>query len=503
VWSGGYNVAFEDGRARKTRGSTVIQPAALHTIRDLRYTPTPNDFWAYTGPTGVAVWDGVAHYDITPASWIDTRGGVMGNAVPAGGPAQNLCVINNIIVANNTISGPYYWDGVVSAPMEPLPGWVDLPANTTCVQMESNLYHLFALGVSEGAADFNGSRVRWSDAAPPGTVPGEWVPTAENQAGFVDLATPVGSIVGALTLRENLVVYKQRSTHLFQYVGGTYVYDVSTLFETVGLLAPGAVCELDGTHIMVTQDDVVQHDGNTVMSIADKSVKNEMFRNLKASMAHLVNIHLNRQAEQVWIFWPDLEAEVGCNRIFIYCYTDQTWTQRLLSGSGAYCADIGRYSTPGLAGTEWDAIPIATWQEWLDPWDFAISSAASNYHIIGSQNYLAVATNQAQEGGNPIRALLEKQGMDFGEVDVNKRLFRAWPRFEEGAGNTVQFQFGASQFANKEPTWSPPVDFLIGKDRSIPVNVQGRSLAVRLLDDDSDMWALTGIDLEFRKSGKF
>jgi hypothetical protein len=412
-------------------------------------------------------------------------------------------VINNYVIGNDALSGPYWWSGVTGNPMQPLPGWDALPANTYCSQMESNLYHLFALGVIEGATDFSGSRVRWSDAAPPGTVPGEWVPTPENQAGFVDLPTPTGSIVGGQTLRENMVVYKQRSTHLFQYVGGTYIYDVSTVFETIGMLAPGAVCELDGTHVLVTQDDIVQHDGNTVTSIADKAVKHEFFSNLKASMSHLVRCYLHRQQEQVWIVWPDLEAEVGCNRVLIYCYSDQTWTQRRLAVEEAFCADVGRYATPGLAGSEWDSIPIPDWQRWIDAWDYASSSAASNLHVIGTTNNLVAVTNQGTDNGQTIVAELEKTGMDFGEIDSKKRLFRAWPRFEEGDGNTVKFQFGASDFSNKQPTWQPPVVFNIGVDRSIPVNVQGRALAVRILDDDSDTWALTGIDLEYRKAGKF
>jgi len=508
VWSGGYNVAFEDGRARKTKGSYLLDPPLLHVARDLRYTPSPSDFWVYTGPTGVGVWDGVSQHDITPVDWINT--GVAAQpapqGVPAGGPTQNLCLINNIVVVNNTIAGPYYWGGVTGSPCVPLPGWADLPANSTCNQMESNLYHLFALGMTEGAADFNGSRVRWSDAAPPGTVPGEWAPTAANQAGFVDLATPVGSIVGGLTLRENLMVYKQRSTHMFQYVGGPFVYNVSPTFETVGLLAPGAVCELDGTHVMVTQDDIVQHDGNTVTSVADKSVKREFFQNLKRDLAHLVHVHLNRTSEQIWIFYPDLTAKEGCNRILVYCYTDQTWSQRLLTTDTAYCADVGRYSGGGAAGTEWDKIPengIDTWQQWLDSWDYTTSSASSNYHVIGTKQYLAASTTQSEDNGAPISALLEKTGMDLGKIDSQKRLTRAWPRFEEGAGNTVQFQFGASEYANKEPVWSAPVNYLIGTDRSIPVNVQGRAIAVRLIDSGVDMWALTGIDLEFREAGKF
>ena len=500
VWSGGYNIAFQDGRARKTRGSNPLDPPLLHEAHDLRYTPTPNDFWVYCADTGVGVWDGVNQFDITPTGW---GGVVVLPALPqALGPTYNLCLINNLVVANNTLSGPYYWNGVTANAMQPLPGWDALPANTYCYQMESNLYHLFALGVTEGNADYNGSRVRWSDAAPPGTVPGEWVPTPENQAGFVDLPTPTGSIVGGLTLRENMVVYKQRSCHLFQYVGGSYIYDVSTIFETVGLLAPGALCEIDGTHVVVTQDDIVQHDGNTVVSIADKAVKHEFFANLKKDLSHLVRVYLRRSAEQILIFWPNLEATEGCNRVLIYCYTDQTWSQRHLP-TPAFSADVGRYASPGSAGTEWDLVPFETWQNWQDPWDYTSSSAAANYYVVGGKTYLGAITTLAQDNGQPIKSLLEKIGMDLGQVDAQKRLFRAWPKFEEGAGNSVQFQFGAAQYGNKEPTWSDPVTFNIGTDRSIPVNVQGRSLAVRLLDDGADVWSLTGIDLEFRKAGKF
>jgi len=502
VWSGGHNVIFEDSRTRKTKGFTLVNPPPLHNPEHLVYTPAGSTFWVYAGATGVGVWNGVSHTDITPLGWVP----------PPPTDGLGLCLIHNQVVLNNANIGPFYWDGLLANRMQPLPGWANLPANSYCKQMESNLYHLFALDVSEGANDYAGNRVRWSDAAPPGTVPGEWEVLPTNQANFVDLATPTGKIVGGRTLRENMVVYKERSTHLFQYVGGTYVYDVSTLFETVGLLAPEAVVELDGAHVMVTQDDVVMHDGNTIVSIADRVMKHELFDNMQRSLSHRVFLHLDRNNEQIYLGYPDFDAVDGCNQMLIYCYSDKSWTPRSFAGSPLqnatlqefYSASVGKYSQVGEAGNEWDLIPIPTWQEWQDSWEYQESSSASNQHVMGGENQLWKLTNTSLDGGQQILADVEKVGIDLGNIDEQKRITRLWPKFSEGEGNVVYIQVGASQFANDLPQWSNPVPFVIGQDRYIPCNVHGRAFGIRLSDPGSaPAWGLTGIDIEFRRAGKY
>lgn len=501
VWTSGYNVIFEDGRTRKSKGYANVVNAPLHIPEVLAYTPAGGDYWVYAGATGVGVWDGASHTDLTPVGWV---------APPAGG--LTICLINNLVVVNNQSMAPMYWTGLLGDKMQTLPGWADLPANTYAKGVAANLYHLFAFDVVEGANDYAHNRVRWSDAAQPGTVPGQWKVLATNQANFVDLATPSGRIVGGKTLRENMVLYKERSCHLFQYVGGSYVYDVSTLFETVGMMAPGCVVELDGSHVVLTQDDIIMHDGNTIVSIADKVAKHELFDNMQRNLSHRAFLHLDRNNEQIYVGWPDFDAVDGCNRMLIYCYTDKTWTERTFKGVIStnstlrefYSAAVGKYAQPGEAGTEWDAIPIPSWQAWGDSWDYQASTAASNMHVMGGQSNLWKLTNTPFDAGQPILAEVMKTGIDLGEIDANKRVVRLWPRFEEGEGNTVYIQVGVSEFANREPVWMPPAPFTIGQDRSIPVNQRGRALAIRISDDGgAETWALTGIDVEFRKAGRY
>ncbi len=494
VWSAGSNIVFDDQRTRKAPGYEVLQPATLFLPLQLIYTSfNDQDYWVYVGNDGVGVFNNTDHFDITPATWLS----------PIPGEAT-ICLINNVVVVNNPVTEPYFWDGVTSNIMLPLPGWDALPTGSIADVMISNLYHLFALNMTENSVNFAGNRVRWSDVAQPGTVPGEWEVLLTNQASFIDIPTPEGKIIGGLTMREDLMVYKERSTHVFRYIGGTFVYELHTVFETTGMLARHCVVELDGTHIVVTQDDIIRHDGVNVDSLVEKQVKRAIFDNLNKELAHHVFLHLDKSHEEIWVGFPTLTAIAGCNALLVYNYTDKTWTLRYFAKE-FFDAAVGNFDGPGTAGAEWDLIPLDTWQDWIGTWNNASSVAQKNTHLMaGADNELWHLGVSTLNGGEEFAGFVEKISMDLGHIDIRKRVTRVWPKFQEGSGNTVYISVGMSESEFERPTWTAQMPFVIGTDRSIPVNVEGRAFAFRVEDNgDAPVWSLTGFDIEFRLGGRF
>ena len=110
-------------------------------------------------------------------------------------------------VFNNGIDDPFYWDGVVTNICLPLPDW---PALTKCKAMRSFKYHLFAMDITQNSIR-DQDLVLWSDAADPNTIPQSWTPGPDNDAGSNTLSATEGAIIDAEKLRDQFVIYKNRS----------------------------------------------------------------------------------------------------------------------------------------------------------------------------------------------------------------------------------------------------------------------------------------------------
>lgn len=106
-----------------------------------------------------------------------------------------------------------------------------------------------------------------------------WTPDIATQCanGYLD-ETP-GEIVGAHANGRNLVVYKERATYLFQYVGGTTVWATNLISTKGGALSHEAVIDLGDVHLTMGFDGFyVVDSGGAPQKIEDCPCRDFIFK---------------------------------------------------------------------------------------------------------------------------------------------------------------------------------------------------------------------------------
>ena len=65
-YTGGYNVIYEDGIARRTEGFVADKDCLFVPTALLFTTINGVEWWLYADMNGVGAWNGATHFDITP-----------------------------------------------------------------------------------------------------------------------------------------------------------------------------------------------------------------------------------------------------------------------------------------------------------------------------------------------------------------------------------------------------------------------------------------------------
>ena len=203
--------------------------------------------------------------------------------------------LSGVPIINHPESTPMFMTTAMLK-FEPLPfskgkTWKDV--GKSAYIMVSHKQFLFALGTVEGTSgDYIPDAVRWSSVADIGGVPSTWDEAdVTNVAGFTQLGGSGGAIIGALPLRDSLMVYRTHGISVIDYIGGQYVWRIRHLNSNIGLLAPDAVVDVRGTHYFMTDGDVYKTDGNSIISIATKRMKKRFAAINKARFRECYALH--------------------------------------------------------------------------------------------------------------------------------------------------------------------------------------------------------------------
>ena len=130
-----------------------------------------------------------------------------------------------------------------------------------------------ALNLTEGGTNLP-NKVRWGDTAEDFNFPSTWTAAATNDAGAVTIGDEADEIIDGLALKESFIIYKGNSTWIANYIGGNLVFSFKKLFNDTGILTRNCVQEFEGKHFVVTQGDVIVHNGVSKQSVATNAVKN-------------------------------------------------------------------------------------------------------------------------------------------------------------------------------------------------------------------------------------
>lgn len=464
--------------------------------------------WIYQTSDGkVGITDGTLHYDQTPVGWVVPAAGV---AAPWTG-----CLINETPVVNSIGSIPAWWSLVVgpvafAAQVNSLPGW---PTDWRCQAMRQYRYHLVALGVTQGGVSIP-DQINWSDRAPPGTIPAEWVASATNEAGDASVSQGAGVLVDGFPLRDRFLLYKSGGTvYAMDYVGGVQVMQLSPIFNDVTIWGRNCVAEVGTGHVVFGDGDIIYHDGHTRDSIVNGRLRREIFSKMDPTNGPLTAFAFADQVnDEAWIcipqagdYWPTLA--------YVWNRNTNSWGSRSLPwGAAAMAAGTVQLNAPGQNWNADTQIWNADFSRWNDVAGTrsALSRQASAPLAAGGVGaFVQLEVGNVQLDGSPCISSVTVRALRLlpGNRSVVRRVF---PRVAGPAGTLFRVRVGGQDAPADPLIWGPWVPWTLGADDGIgaPVMVSARYISVQF-EDDPDQgvpiggWLADGLDVEFVEGSRW
>ena len=494
------NVLVRDGALGRAFGfapfaGTDLLPRAL-TITQPRFLianqALGTAFWLYAGDTIVGVTDGFTDQDITPAGWPDHAAF---NQPFTGG------IVNQLPVLNSQIDGPYVWRQDFSTPglLEPLPDW---PALDTAGSMRPFREFLIAMDINIAGTRF-ADLLRWSDAAPPGNVPQSWTAGLQSQAGELSVSFNPGELVDGAQLLDRFYVYKTTSVFVMTLVGGIFIFNNRPVFSTFGALARGCIAEWRAQHIVLTDGDLVIHDGTNVRSIANERLRREIFDPMSGDFFDNTYLAISGRFDVLFICRPR-DGEQFPSEAITLDLNDLSFGHQSLNPGGSPHMLDGLVDTTQSLEPTWES-KTTTWATDSTRWGESAFVRVENEVIFAdfAGSHLQQLGLGEDQDGLAIDAVAERVGLSFGRPDVRKFVRRVWPRFYGGTGTTVFISVGAHDNPNSAPVFGAEQPFVIDSDRFLSVDVSGFYLAYRFRSESGIAWRLPNFDLEFELMGLF
>lgn len=478
-WTSGMNVRFHNGETLAARedAATLLPHRVALTI--VYVEPFDTGYWVYANATGVWAHDGTTEYNITPTVWTGH------------GPTTvwTSCVINGLAVINTSTGDPVWWDGNPANIMTPLPDW---PSGGRCVAMRAHKGFLFAVGMlSEG-----GQRVRWSDAAEAGEIPQEWTPSASNFAGFVDLAPMSSECVDAMTLGDDMVIYKRESIWAATMVLGNAVFAFRQMFTERGAAATNGVCRgPDDEHLFIGSDgDIWVTDGVQMRSVLDGRAQRFFYDDFSRPTNGVYSASTLMREKLGIICYPSGGATNG-TRALLFDFASGDIGFRDLPG--VHCMAAGRALKDVGDSNTWTG-DDAAWGIDTEVWNQRISSATVEDVVYSGEDGEFLF-----EGGDlALTVNIEKHGIAFGNPKRRKIVSRIWPKISGRDGDVVKIRLGGQDVTGGPTDLSPPVDFVIGSDQPVDAFVSGRFITLIVESDDTVApWRMGTVDVEYREVG--
>lgn len=482
-WTGGSNIIFRDGFASRILGSRACytQSTTDPVFRLLNVRApggvTESNFWLVFGTDEIQALETSNITDVSPS------------LTAVSSPWQwSATLLNNLPIATNGLDAPIYWTGDTVDNFASLTGW---PAGSTCKSIVAFRYHLFALDITEAAGHYE-SKILWSDAAAAGAIPSSWTATASNEAGSAILADTPGPVMCGFPLQNSLLLFKRSSTYAADYVGGESIFQIRLLDADRGALTRHAVVDVGGELFVVADGDVFLTDGVNWRSIAGGVVKDYLFGQLDQDAYENLYVEHNRSKGEVWICYPSA-GNTYATEALIYNVATGGWGIRTLSQGT--CAAVGVVNDTAI-DESWNN-DSDTWNSDSSYWDSA------NYSLAVEQMITAVngstLTLQDDDTAVSVNATLFKHDMTMGAPERLKFARRVHVRTADSPG-TLYVRVGHRNSVTDSITWDAERT-LTAPDNYVNVRATGKYLSLEIRSEDTDVWGVSGADIEYEMRG--
>jgi len=463
-------------------------------------------YWLYVSLTKGYVYDGTTHTNITrQTEAVDV------NYTPNDTANWNGLVFGGVPILNNGVDVPQYWASYSTATkLAALPNW---PATLRADVIRMFNSYLVAFNVTDAGTIYP-HLVQWSNPAGPGTVPTSWAySNPATEGGRKDLPdVNSGFIKEAMMLGATMFIYKERSIWRMSYIGGQFIFQFDQWLSDVGILGPRCVCfDPTGTkHVVVTQDDIITHNGNVPTSILTDKQRLTLFNRINKDTAETSFIFLNKAKDEVWFCFPGA-GQTQPNEALI-------WNTKKGIGACSYVTGI-TFRNAVLGDIE--GVASELWSDGTDTWDVDTGPWSE---IFRQKIVLSAPTNtkfyQLDTGttrdGASFNPTLQREDLgiigrkrDGGPVNDFKQIKMVdsvWPKID-GVAIRVRVGFrdtvGGALMWQDYTTFDPLTDLWIHAIVNENLPGSGKAVAVEFSNTTSAAWRIDGYSLNVEPLGPF
>jgi len=506
AWSRADNILFEPDGAGKITGHVAAAGTPLHAPRWIfPWRDSAGFKWLYVGTARIGQIVGTAHSDVTRftttlgdddyLTGATTRfsGTVLGDL-----PVWTYSGEVDPPQAWNTATGRFY----------DLPNWqANTYADLICVTDR----HLVAMRIKKAGLSFNPRMVKWGQPADPGTYPNSWDETDPTTgAGEVTLAETEGEIKGTRLLVNTRLIYKSDSVISMRFVGGQNIFAFDTIFDKFGALGPDAIGAFERSHIVVSEGDVILHNGNTFESVIDDRNKALLFKDLSAPNKDRTRVSVRAESNQVWISYVSKSSAGDLDKALIWDYKKNTWSFRFLQ-EFAHIA-TGFVDVSGVSRV-YDQAPQTTriYDTASEQYDLAQSATFNDLLAADFTNTLLYKLDETNQfNGVNMLSRLERQGLAiagqdrFGEwkIDLTSQKFIRRVHFNMEASGPVTIYIGGQDKPNGPVSWVGPFAFDPTLDQWVEPLLNTRFFAIRIESNSDISWKLYSYTVELEVLGR-
>lgn len=484
-WTDSRNVCYRDGAVEKVRGYVeALGDLSATAIFAAPITDGTNYFWTYGSNTVMYATDGSTHAEITGSASLNATD----DLGFTGGPFHGFMLVNDG-------SGiPQSWTASLANDLVSLTAW---PA-ISCKVMRPFKDFIFALRITD-TGDYNPRLMRWSDKAGQGALPLSWdFSDPTNQAGINELGQTSDQLVDALPLRDSLIIYKEFHTWVADYIGGGDIFSFRQVFSQLGMLTENCASAFGSSHVVLTDNDLVLHNGNDARSLADKRTRRWLFNRINSNRfkrSFVVTDHRNREIKVCFPEsgqdWPTLAL--------VWNWSEDTFHVEELGGPKTYAAtgiipgtavsfdtDSGTFDAATGTFDEETYNPFLTRILWLD------AQANKAYQNDSGEDF----------NGTPMACYAERSNIAITkDLQMLKRVKRIYPKVIGTTGDVLRFYVGTRGAQNAATTWRGPYNYTVGTDYKIDLRVTARMLDLRVEYSGTNTFRFYGFDLEHERDG--
>lgn len=488
------NAGFKDGKITKLLGySSVYGTPTVAPYHTQHAVTADGDPWViYSGLADVYTYYANTHTRITRATVTTFTASSTTSFVAYGATAENVWtsnILGGVAILNNGVDVPQFTTNATTR-LQSLTAW---PSTWTCASLRTFREFLIAMDMTESATNYP-QKLRWSHPADPGSLPSTWDETdTTKDAGFKAFSETPGILIDSLPMGSVNVVYKSDSAYAMQYIGGQFVFSFNKLFDS-GAIGRNAIGEIDGSHIVIGNDDIYMHRGSNPQSLLYKRLRNEIFDSIDSAYRHRSRVVVDRNRYQVWFLLPTMGTG-WLTVAWIWNWKDNTWSKMAIP-------DVSSASAGGEVDSSqaWDSDAL-TWDSDNTFWN--------NTRAVTSQVLLGSAANTKlyqmnygnQFDGANFTSEIQRTGIDFGDANSIKVIRKLRPHFNGmTVGTNVTISVGSQEYPDGAVTWTDKT-YTVGTDKEIWPLVRGRYLAWKASMSANDAMELESLEMDVIKNG--